>query len=233
MSVDGFNPGYDQACRKKGGELLWCVAKGLVRDAEQGRLNIEATIRMGSLAMISDIPLVQKMAENLLRDAPPELLLAGAITNISEPAELYRKRELPTRERVEEHDFPRYERVPNYMRTCGEPHIVLVVDGHLAQAAKHAETPSEMEELACACAAVGKVDDALAYVGREEYPKDRCVVPLVVAYVESFRDGQVDRANELSRQLCGTEECDDWIGLVLAAGLLGRLPWPGYPFADG
>ncbi len=232
MEVDGPNTKHDQVCRNKGGELLMCVAKGLMRDAEEGRLNTEIAIHLGSLAMVSDFPLVQKMAEKLLRDAAQKLLLAGAVTNISEPAVLYRKHQLPSREQIENHDFPRYEHVVDYMRTCAEPHIVLVLDGEVARAAKHAKTPCQMEEFACACAVMGDIDDALAYIGREEFPKDRMDVTLMVAYVESFRRGQIERANKVSRQLCGTEDCGNWRGIVLAAGLLGRLPWPGYPFAD-
>jgi len=224
----------EQLGREKGGELLMFVARGLKKDAEQGQLNTIVAKSMGSLALVTDFPLIQKTAETLLREAPQEPLLAGGITNIPASERLRRKHELPTRESIEEHEFPSYDRgsVLNRMRSFSEPHIQLVIDGQLTQAIGHVETPLQMEEFACACSVIGNIDDAVAYIGGNKFPAERQGGPLVVACIESFQRGRNEEALTLLDQICESKLCQHFERLSLASGFLGRVPWQGYPFPD-
>ena len=218
----------------RGAELLMRVVGGLMKDAERGQLNTMIAKSLGSLALVTDFPLVRKAAERLLRDAPPELLLAGAITNIPGSEKLYRNHELPTREWIEEHEFPSYdgEYVLNNLTSCSEPHIQLVIDGELTQALSHVETPLQMEEFASTCAVLGHINEALNYVRHDEFPAERLVGPLMVACVESFRRGQNETALSLLAEMCEPKDSDHSKRLILAAGFLDRVPWQGYPFPD-
>jgi hypothetical protein len=50
--------------------------------------------------------------------------------------------------------------------------------------------------------------------------------------VEAFQRGEHERAARIYDELFRSSFADPWTRVQVAAGLLGRMPWGGYPFPD-
>jgi len=118
--------------------------------------------------------------------------------------------------------------VLRHVRMFPDPHIRLVLEGRLDEAWGSAATDLDKEEHLATCAFLGDFERVAKLV--EHVPAGRRDIPLMVVCVESFRRGDHALARGLLDRLSNRQ--DPWTWFQLASGLLGRVPWGGYPYPD-
>jgi hypothetical protein len=215
--------------RARAVDLLERSTAWLQAEVRAGRWHTLLAPRIGGLSALCEQPALRAIAERVLREAPPQAFAVGAITNM--PHESLVRRELPEGAALDER-FPVYgEEVLCFVRGCADPHIQLALAERTDEAWSRAQTPLAREECASTCAVMGNVAVAMELIARHEFPAERWIGPAMVICVESFRGGDLDRASiVLDEILAGRSGCWEWT--QLAAGLIGRVPWGGYPFPD-
>jgi hypothetical protein len=129
--------------------------------------------------------------------------------------------------------FPPYvsTQVLAQARKLAPPHLSLALDQHYDEAWAQCSDDVQREEVAAVRALLGDFDGALTLVASPEYPADRKVGPLMVVAIEALRAGQGELTRQLVLQQLGEENGLEW-WVPVAAGLLGRLPWAGYPLPE-
>lgn len=211
-------------------ELLWRSASWLRDEARAGRWHTLLAPKIGGLSDLYGVHEIRVIAAAVLRDAPPEAFWAGDITNA--PRDSLVRRALPEREALDDL-FPVYgEDVMRHVRSFEDSHIQLALAGRIEEAWSKAETPLAKEECASTCGVNGDVTALVALIARAEFPRDRWIGPAMVACIESYRRGDVDRAAEYLDTILASARSGCWEWAQLAAGFLGRVPWGGYPFPD-
>lgn len=229
MSTDQPEPDWAWG-RARAGELLHRTASWLAAERRGGRYHTMIASNVGGLARESGFATVERVARTVLTEAPDAAFSAGVITNMDPAA--FIERELPDAARVDAH-CPRYEGsiVDDYVRRMTEPHIAGVLAGALDDAARAIVEPLDAEEYAATCAVAGHLDEAERFIDRDAYPDDRRIIPRMVLCVEAFLRGDTPRAAAALARVCDDDD-DPWCWIQLAAGLLGRVPWGGYPYPD-
>ncbi len=218
--------------RKRAEELLSRAASWIAAEAREGRWHTTLAHHVGSLSVLGDLPTVRATAEGVLHSAPDSAFTAGVISNISDLSGLIRRAIRPAEQL--ESDYPSYSHTTVLATIDGykEPHIRHVIDGKLGEAERCATTRLAMEEFASTCAVFGYLDIALSTIRAADYPNERKTGPLIVSCVESFRRGEYKAADQLIEELSSESSLDPWADTHVAAGLLNRIPWGGYPYPD-
>jgi hypothetical protein len=211
------------------------LARGLLRVAivwleledEAGRHEVSLAREAGAVAVLGGFGGLAARAERLLERADPQASAmtdvegTGAVAGVSLP----HGRELAEM-------FPPYER-DAVMRTARNElraHRELALAQRFDEAWNACSDDREREEVVALRALLHDFDGARAMIDRPSFPADRKPGPLVVVAIESFQLGQLDRARAVLGELERSNDVHWWVHA--AAGLLGRLPWIGYPFPD-
>lgn len=219
--------------RKHAADVLSRTTAWLDAERRAGRWQILVANDVACLAQVGHFPELQAVAERVLRGAPASAFSAGVITNI--PGADFVQRQMPAADEALA-KYPEYVRdvVLDYVSACGSgaPQIQLVLDGQLDEAWTAAKTELAKEEHAATLGVLGHIDQALACIRRPEFPATRKVGPSMVVCVESFRRGGLSQAGALLEEHLPRERTTGWSAIHIAAGLLGRIPWGGYPYPD-
>lgn len=220
----------DEAClawgARKAEALLSEAATWLKQETHDGRWHYFFTRTLANVAMLGDLPDVVRAANEALVAAPERGTLAGSITNVAAHRKTAQR---PPPNLADAHDAHPPHPGPCLLDREQDPHLVLVRQARFEEARTHATTPLAQEEYASACAVVGNIGEALAFIDTDTFPADRKRGPQVVACVESWRLGDLPQTQALLDRLTPRDAYENaW----LAAGFLGRMPWNGYPFPD-
>ncbi len=181
-----------------------------------------------ALALIAGQRDLAAFAVSLIQAQPDSAFTAGVITNIKDLSGLVRRK--PTTLEEAAAWFPPYAAdLASKLAESKDPHIAPVFADAVALASRSASTPLEREEFASSCAVAGRFDDALAAVAAPDFEPNRRLGPWMVVCVEAFRAGRLDLAEQLISEHFSRP---GHFPLSVPAGLLGRVPWGGYPFPD-
>lgn len=223
----------DDRPRTTAGQLLWRLHVSLAEEAHKNARWPTLLLRKtASLAVLVPAPTVIDSIARLLNEAPEDAFLAGVITNITDRS-CFVKRNMPSFEEACSR-FPLYPagELPPPVQRATDPHIVAARARDIALAISCADSDLSLEEVASTCAVVGDVPSCLEIVRRPGYPHARRDGPRMVACVESHRRGDFASAEQILGELAEADALHGWNLLHLAAGLLGRVPWGGYPYPD-
>ncbi len=129
--------------------------------------------------------------------------------------------------------FPPYvvSQVLAQVRRSAPPHLSLALDRHFDEAWSRCQDDGQREEVAAVRALLGDFEGTFGMLALPDYPSDRQVGPLMVIAVEAQRIGQPDITRKLVLNQLGQQDGLEW-WVPVAAGLLGRLPWAGYPLPE-
>lgn len=218
--------------RKRALEMLFDIGAWLTAECKRGHYHISLARHAGSIAAIVDVPSVTDVVTHVLGSAPDSAFSSGVISNIGDLSRLSR-RTPPTFEEAEE-SFPAYatDVVRRTLESVTEPHVQLVLNGDIAGGLDHASDDLAMEEYASSCAVTGHLAACLRVIEKSEFPSNRVIGPLIVSCIEAFRAGNTEQAEGLLRMVLAQRSSTPWIKIHLCAGLLDRMPWPGYPYPD-
>lgn len=129
--------------------------------------------------------------------------------------------------------FPPYSptQVLAQARKSAPPHLSLALAGHYDEAWARCQEDGQREEVVALRALLGDFTGALAMVNQPDYPPNRQVGPLMVIAIEAQRAGEIELTRRLVLKQLGEHDGLEW-WVPVAAGLLGRLPWAGYPLPE-
>jgi len=129
--------------------------------------------------------------------------------------------------------FPPYSSVQvlAQVRTSSPPHVSLALDRHFNEAWSRSDDDAQREEIVAIRALLGDFSGALGMIAQPDYPADRRVGPLMVIAIEAQRMGEPELTRRIVLTALGEHDGLDW-WISVAAGLLGRLPWAGYPLPE-
>ena len=129
--------------------------------------------------------------------------------------------------------FPPYSSmaVLNAARKDALPHLSLALARHFTEAWSRCESDSHREDVICIRALLGDFQGALGLLALPEIPRERQLGPMMVITVEALRLGNDSLTRKLVLEELGGHDGLEW-WIPVAAGLLGRLPWPGYPLPE-
>lgn len=129
--------------------------------------------------------------------------------------------------------FPAYSSVAvlNGARQDAPPHLSLALARHFDEAWARCESDSQREDVICVRALLGDFSGALTLLARPGTPHERQLGPLMVIAVEALRLGDGSLTRKLVLEDLERHDGLDW-WIPVAAGLLGRLPWPRYPLPE-
>lgn len=208
------------------------LARGLLRsavtwlelEAENGRRHGWRAREIGAVAMLGGFGGFAARAERLL--AEEDHVHADDDDHSSFDPTLPHGDELAAM-------FPAYSSVSvlNAARQDAAPHLSLALARHFEEAWARCETDSEREEVICARALLGDFEGALALLARPGMPDERQLGPLMVIAVEALRLGNGSLTRKLILDDLGHHDGLEW-WIPVAAGLLGRKPWPTYPMPE-
>ncbi len=208
------------------------LARGLLRsavtwleiEAEHGRRHGWRAREIGAVAILGGFGGLAARAERLL----PEL---GHVHADDDDHSAYDPT-LPHGPELAEmfppHSVPQ---VVAQVRKSAPPHLSLALDRHFDEAWVRCSEDGQREEVAAVRALLGDFEGALAMLASPEYPSDRKVGPLMVIAIEAQRLGQPDLTRRLVLEDLGAQDGLEW-WVPVAAGLLGRMPWAGYPLPE-
>jgi hypothetical protein len=208
------------------------LARGLLRsavtwlelEAESGRRHAWRAREIGAIAILGGFGGLAARAERLLAEAD-HVHADDDDHSIHDPT-------LPHGPELAEM-FPPYSgsQVLAHARKSAPSHLELALDARYDEAWASCEDAGQREEVVAVRSLLGDFEGALTMLASPEYPADRKLGPLMVTAIEAQR---ADRS-ELTRRLV-LEQLDALNGLEwwvpVAAGLLGRLPWAGYPLPE-
>lgn len=117
------------------------------------------------------------------------------------------------------------------VRQRAPAHLTLALDRKFDLAWAACEDDGQREEVAAVRALLGDFEGALTLLSAPDYPQARKVGPLMVVAIEAQRMGQPDITRNLVLEQLGAQDGLDW-WVPVAAGLLGRVPWAGYPLPE-
>jgi hypothetical protein len=216
--------GADRAIAMLDGLTRWLAAP-----ASAGFRNHFVIRDLEALGLIAGRADLANSAASILRALPDSAFTAGVITNISDLSPLVR-REVATLAAAET-CFPAYTdqvratiagRAAAHTAVFGEP-------PELESARAKAYSALDLEEFASACAVAGHLEHALHTLDSADFEPNRRIGPRMVVCVEAFRADRLELAEQLILEHFSTP---GHFPLSVAAGLLGRVPWAGYPFPD-
>jgi len=204
--------------------LLRSAVTWLELEAESGRRHAWRAREIGAIAILGGFGGLAARAERLLAEA--DHVHADDDNHSAHDPTLPHGSELAEM-------FPPYStsQALAQVRKSASPHLSLALDRRFDEAWAASEDDGQREEVVAVRALLGDFEGALTMLGSPEYPAARRLGPLMVIAIEAQR---LDHS-ELSRrvilqQLGGHDELEWWV--PVAAGLLGRLPWAGYPLPE-
>ena len=202
------------------------LARGLLRsavtwlelEAEEGRRHGWRAREIGAIAILGGFGGLAARSERLLSETDDE-------HETHEPS-------LPHGAELAEM-FPPYSSVAtlNHTRNGAPPHLSLALDRHFDEAWARCEEDTQREEIAAVRALLGDFQGALSMLGRADYPRDREIGPMMVIAIEALRLGNPSLTRKLVLEELGGHDGLEW-WVPVAAGLLGRVPWAGYPLPE-
>jgi hypothetical protein len=208
------------------------LARGLLRsavtwlelEAESGRRHAWRAREIGAIAILGGFGGLAARAERLLAEA-------GHV-HANDDDHSAHDPVLPHGDELAEM-FPPYSSVAvlNQARKSAPPHLSLALDRHFDEAWTHCEDDAQREEVAAIRALLGDFEGALSVLALPDYPRDRQIGPLMVITIEAQRLGNPSLSRKLILEELGGHDGLDW-WVPVAAGLLGRLPWEGYPLPE-
>jgi hypothetical protein len=209
--------------------MLAGIAQWLESPASVGFRNHFVIRDLEALALIAGRADLAKCATSIICGLPDSAFTAGIVTNMDDLSRLVRRES--TTLAAAEAWFPAYTaQVFATIVERAEAHTAVFGDKsdlHLVRA--RASSALELEEFASACAVAGRFDDALDALASPDFEPDRRIGPRMAVCVEAFRADRFDIANGLISAYFSTP---GHFPLSVAAGLLGRVPWGGYPYPD-
>ncbi|MFO7564363.1 MAG: hypothetical protein R6X02_17080 [Enhygromyxa sp.] len=204
--------------------LLRSAVTWLELEAESGRRHAWRAREIGAVAILGGFGGLAARAERLLAEA--DHVHADDDDHSAHDPSLPHGPELAEM-------FPPYSspQVLAQVRTSAPPHISLALDRRFDEAWAASQDDGQREEVVAVRALLGDFEGALTMLGSPEYPSDRRLGPLMVIAIEARRMEQPDLSRRLIlEQLGGHNELEWWV--PVAAGLLGRVPWAGYPLPE-
>lgn len=208
------------------------LARGLLRsavtwlelEAESGRRHGWRAREIGAIAILGGFGGLAARAERLLAEAD-HVHADDDDHSIHDPT-------LPHGPELAEM-FPPYSvsQVLAQVRKSAPPHLSLALDRRFDEAWAASQDDAQREEVVAVRALLCDFEGALTMLASPEYPADRKVGPLMVLAIEAQRTDHSELSRRLVlEQLAGHDELEWWV--PVAAGLLGRLPWAGYPLPE-
>ena len=208
------------------------LARGLLRsavawleiEAESGRRHGWRAREIGAVAILGGFGGLAARAERLLPEA--DHVHADDDDHSADDPTLPHGPELAEM-------FPPFSiaQVLSQVRRSAPPHLSLALDRHFDEAWARCQDDGQREEVAAVRALLGDFAGTLAMLASPEYPMDRKVGPLMVIALESQRIGEPDLTRRLVLAQLGAQDGLEW-WVPVAAGLLGRMPWAGYPLPE-
>lgn len=214
--------GSDRAIRMLSGMTQWLTAPDSV-----GYRNHFVIRDLEALAIIAGRVDLANSAASILLSLPDSVFTAGVISNIADLSPLVRRE--PATVAAAEAKFPAYtDQVRATIASKAAAHTAVFGDeADLNSARARVSSALDLEEFASACAVAGHFERALSTLDDPEFEPYRRSVSLMVVCVEAFRADRLELAKRLIHEHFSTPG-----DLNVAAGLLGRVPWGGYPFPD-
>jgi hypothetical protein len=204
--------------------LLRSAVTWLELEAESGRRHAWRAREIGAVAILGGFGGLAARSERMLAEAD-HIHADDDDHSVHDPT-------LPHGPELAEM-FPPYSvaQVLAQVRQAPGTHISLALDRRFDEAWAGCEDDAQREEIVAVRILLGDFEGAQTMLSLPEYPADRRLGPLMVIAIEARR---MDRA-ELSHrvileQLNAHDELQWWV--PVAAGLLGRVPWAGYPLPE-
>ena len=216
--------GSDRAIAMLSGTAQWLAAPASI-----GFRNHYVIRDLESLALIAGRADLAHSAASILHGLPDSAFTAGVISNIADLSPLVR-REPATLATAEAH-FPEYtDQVRATIAGQAADNTAVFGDHSDVDLARaRVSSALDLEEFASACAVAGHFERALRAIDSADFEPNRRSGPRMVLCVEAFR---TDRRELAERLILEHFANPGHFPLNVAAGLLGRLPWGGYPFPD-
>lgn len=209
--------------------MLSDMAQWLAGPSSIGFRNHFVIRDLEALALIAGRADLAHSAASILHGLPDSAFTAGVISNIADLSPLVR-RESATLAAAETH-FPEYtDQVRATIASRAAEHTAVFgdhSDPDLARA--RVSSAFDLEEFASACAVAWHFERALRTLDSADFEPNRRSGPRMVLCVEAFR---ADRLELAERLILEHFSHPGHFPLSVAAGLLGRVPWGGYPFPD-
>jgi hypothetical protein len=209
------------------------LARGLLRsavmwlelEAESGRRHGWRAREIGAIAILGGFGGLAARAERLLAEAG-HVHADDDEHSAHDPA-------LPHGAELAEM-FPPYSAVAvlNQARKNAPAHIALAFDRRFDEAWARCEDAAAREEVAAIRALLGDFEGTLTMLGQPDYPRERQIGPMMVIAIEALRLGNPSLTRNLVLEELGGHDGLEW-WVPVAAGLLGRMPWQGYPLPEG
>ena len=209
--------------------MLSGMAQWLGTPASVGYRNHFVIRDLEALALIAGRADLARTAASILHGLPDSAFIAGFISNIADLSPLVR-RESATLAAAEAH-FPAYtdqvratiaSRAAEHTDVFGSRSDLDLVRGRVSSAL-------DLEEFASACAVAGHFERALCTVDSADFEPICRSGPRMVLCVEAFRADRLALAEQLILEHFPNP---GHFPLSVAAGLLGCVPWGGYPVPD-
>ena len=216
--------GFDRAITMLSGMAEWFAVPASV-----GFRNHFVIRDLEALSLIAGRADLAHSAASILQGLPDKAFTAGIISNISDLSPLVHRE--PTTLAAAESHFPAYtDQVRATIASQATAHTAVFGDlADLDSARACVSSPLELEEFASACAVAGHFERALHTLDSADFETNRRSGPRMVVCVEAFRADRLDIADSLISAHFSTS---GHLPLSVAAGLLGRIPWGGYPYPD-
>jgi hypothetical protein len=208
------------------------LARGLLRsavlwlelEAEAGRRHGWRAREIGAVAILGGFGGLAARAERLLAEAD-HVHADDDDHSIHDPS-------LPHGPELAEM-FPPYSasQVLAHARKSAPPQLSLALEGRYDEAWASCHDAAQREEVVAVRALLGDFEGALTMLASPEYPAERKVGPLMVTAIEAQRADRSELTRRLVLDQLGAQNGLEW-WVPVAAGLLGRLPWAGYPLPE-
>ena len=209
--------------------MLSGMAQWLAAPASKGFRNQFVLRDLEALALIAGRVEIAHSAASILHGLPDTAFTAGVISNIADLSPLVHR--TPATLAEAEARFPAYnDQVRATIASQAEAHTAVFGDRSNIEAARALVSNAlELEDFASACAVAGHLERALSTLESSDFETNRKSTTRMVVCVEAFR---TDRLELAERIVLGHFSTPGHIPLNVVAGLLGRVPWAGYPFSD-
>lgn len=216
--------GSDRAITMLSGMAQWFAAP-----TSNGFRNQFVLRDLEALALIAGRVEIAHTAASILHGLPDTAFTAGVISNIADLSPLVHR--TPATLAEAEARFPAYtDQVRATIASQAAAHTAVFGDRPNLDAARALVSNAlELEEFASACAVAGHLERALRTLESSDFETNRRSGTRMVVCVEAFWTDRLDLAERIILEHFSTA---GHFPLNVAAGLLGRVPWGGYPFPD-
>jgi len=219
--MDAPTPALDQHLARG---LLRSAVMWLEIEAESGRRHGWRAREIGAIAILGGFGGLAARAERLLAEAG-HVHAEDDDHSSNDPA-------LPHGAELAEM-FPPYSTIAvlKAARNAAPPHLNFAFDRRFDEAWANCPDDAAREEVAAVRALLGDFEGTLGMLGQADYPRDRQIGPMMVIAIEALRMGDPTLTRKLVLEELGGHDGLEW-WVPVAAGLLGRVPWQGYPLPE-